>query len=245
MMSTSSFSRPYKLPAVMATEKVLIVEDDPPLRLAMTKALKACGYEVIVAKTGDEGLAMALSETPDLVLLDVMLPGMNGYEVLAELREKDSDLPIVMITAKSEEADKVRGLQLGADEYVVKPVGIAELEARVGAALRRRRLVSKESPITIGAVVVDFRMHTATRVADGAPVEMTAHEMKLLQFFLRNEGALLTRQRILSAVWGADYFGTDRTIDNFVTRLRAKIEVDPKSPAHLVTVRGGGYRFTR
>lgn len=238
-------SRPYKQ-AVMPTEKVLIVEDDPSLRLAMTKALKACGYEVIVAKTGDEGLAMALEETPDLVLLDVMLPGVNGYEVLAELRERgDPDLPIVMITAKSEEADKVRGLRLGADEYVVKPVGIAELEARVDAALRRRRLASRDAPVAVGAVIVDFRMHAARRASDGAPVEMTAHEMRLLQFFLRNEGALLTRQRILAAVWGADYFGTDRTIDNFVTRLRAKIEVDPKSPAHLVTVRGGGYRFTR
>jgi DNA-binding response OmpR family regulator len=224
-------------------ERVLIVEDDPPLRLAMTKALKAAGYDVTTAKAGDEGLQAALATPPDVVLLDVMLPGMNGYEVLAALRKHDPHLPIVMITAKGEEADKVRGLELGADEYVVKPVGLAELQARVGAALRRRRLVSKQAPVTIGALVVDFTNHTATR--DGEPVEMTAHEMKLLEFFLRNEGSLLPRQRILSAVWGSDYFGTDRTVDNFINRLRTKIERDPKEPVHLSTIRGAGYRFNR
>ena len=224
-------------------ETVLIVEDDPPLRLAMTKALRAAGYEVRTAKTGDEGLSSALADPPDVVLLDVMMPGMNGYEVLAELRKSDPDLPIVMITAKGEEGDKVRGLELGADEYVVKPVGVAELQARVGAALRRRRLATKNGPVKIGTLIVDFALHAATR--DGTPVEVTAHEMKLLAFFLRNEGSLLPRQRILAAVWGADYFGTDRTVDNFVNRLRAKIEVDSKNPVHIVTVRGGGYRFVR
>jgi DNA-binding response OmpR family regulator len=224
-------------------EKVLIVEDDPPLCLAMTKALRAVGYEVTSAKTGADGLELALSDPPDVVLLDVMLPKMNGYEVLSALREHDPDLPIVLITAKGEEADKVRGLELGADEYVVKPVGLAELQARVGAALRRRRLATKDGAIRIGALVVDFRHHTATR--DGVPVDMTVHEMKLLRFFLRNEGSLLPRHRILAAVWGADYFGTERTVDNFVNRLRAKLEADPKEPVHLVTVRGAGYRFQR
>ncbi len=224
-------------------EKVLIVEDDAGLRLAMTKALRLAGYEIAVAKTGDEGLEMALAEPPDVVLLDVMLPGKNGFEVLAELRSRDPELPIVMITAKGEEADKVRGLELGADEYVVKPVGIAELTARVGAALRRRRLLLRSAPVTVGALTVDFQSHSATR--DGESVEMTSQEMKLLAFFLRNEGSLLPRQRILAAVWGADYFGTDRTVDNFVNRLRTKIERDPKEPVHLTTVRGGGYRLTR
>ena len=224
-------------------EKVLIVEDDPPLRLAMTKALRSAGYEVATAKSGTEGLEAALADPPDVVLLDVMLPGKNGYEVLAELRAADPELPIVMITAKGEEADKVRGLELGADEYVVKPVGVAELQARVAAALRRRRLATKSAPVQMGALLVDFRLHAATR--DGKPVDVTAHEMKLLAFFLRNEGSLLPRSRILAAVWGADYFGTDRTVDNFVNRLRTKLEPDPKSPVHLVTVRGGGYRFTR
>jgi DNA-binding response OmpR family regulator len=222
-------------------ERVLIVEDDPPLRLAMTKALKAAGYEVTTAKAGDEGLEMALANPPDVVLLDVMMPGMNGYEVLAALRKHDPDLPIVMITAKGEEADKVRGLELGADEYVVKPVGLAELQARVGAALRRRRLTTKQAPVTIGKLVVDFSNHTAS--CDGAPVELTTHEVKLLEYFLRSAGRLLTRTQILAAVWGADYSGTDRTVDNFINRLRAKVERDPKEPVHLLTLRGSGYRF--
>lgn len=224
-------------------ETVLIVEDDAALRLAMQKALRAAGYEVLVAKAGDEGLEMALAENPDCVLLDVMMPGKNGYEVLADLRARDADLPIVMITAKGEEADKVRGLELGADEYVVKPVGVAELKARVGAALRRRRRAKVDGPLTIGRMTVDFTSHTAT--SDGAPVEITALELKLLGFFLRNENVLLARQRILDAVWGADYFGTDRTVDNFINRLRSKIERDPREPVHLVTVRGAGYRFSR
>ena len=224
-------------------ETVLIVEDDAALRLAMQKALRAAGYRVLVAKTGDEGLEIATAENPDCVLLDVMMPGKNGYEVLAELRERDAELPIVMITAKGEEADKVRGLTLGADEYVVKPVGVAELHARVGAALRRRRRAAKSGPVTVGLLTVDFTSHTATR--EGAPVELTAQEAKLLAFFLRNENILLPRQRILDAVWGADYFGTDRTVDNFINRLRTKMERDPKEPVHLVTVRGAGYRFSR
>jgi DNA-binding response OmpR family regulator len=224
-------------------ETVLIVEDDAALRLAMQKTLRAAGYKVLVAKAGDEGLAIALAETPDCVLLDVMMPGKNGYEVLKELRERDPDLPIVMITAKGEEADKVRGLNLGADEYVVKPIGVAELQARVGAALRRRRRSRGDGTVTIGLLTVDFTSHTGTR--DGAPVELTALEVKLLSYFLRNENVLLARQRILDAVWGADYFGTDRTVDNFINRLRTKIEPDPKEPVHLVTVRGAGYRFSR
>lgn len=224
-------------------ETVLIVEDDASLRLAMQKALRAGGFKVLVAKAGDEGLEMALAELPDCVLLDVMMPGKNGFEVLAALRENDPDLPIVMITAKGEEADKVRGLELGADEYVVKPVGVAELLARVGAALRRKRNTRAHGPVVIGKLTVDFESHTAAE--SGAPVDITAHELKLLDFFLRSEGVLLHRQRILDRVWGADYFGTDRTVDNFISRLREKIERDPKAPVHIVTVRGAGYRFHR
>lgn len=209
----------------------------------MTKALQAAGYRVVTAKDGAQGLDQALSDPPDCVLLDVMLPSKNGYEVLEELRARDADLPIVMITAKAEEKDKVRGLELGADEYVVKPVGLLELQARVASALRRRRRVVRSGPVAVGALVVDFATHTATR--DEAPIEMTVLEGKLLSHFLRNEGRLLSRGSILAAVWGADYEGTDRTVYNFVNRLRTKIEPDPMSPSHLVTVRGGGYRFQR
>ena len=225
-------------------ETVLVVEDDAALRLALTKTLRAAGYCVKVCATGPEGLAEALASPPDLVLLDVMLPGKNGFEICAELRAKDAELPIVMVTAKGEEADKVRGLRLGADDYVVKPFGTSELLARIDAALRRRRLaVSDSAPIAIGELTVDLRAHTATR--GGEDVEVTAHEMKLLKFLLRSEGRMLSRAQILNAVWGSDYFGTERTVDNFINRLRSKFEPDPKAPRHLVTVRGAGYRFSR
>jgi DNA-binding response OmpR family regulator len=181
---------------------------------------------------------------PDLVLCDVMLPGLNGFEICEALRQNDADVPILMVTAKGEEQDRVRGLRLGADDYIVKPFGIAELLARVDAALRRRRRAERESTVVgFADVTIDFAAHAVTRA--GAAVEMTALEMKLLRYFVDHEGALLPRQRILDAVWGADYFGTDRTVDNFVNRLRGKLERDPKSPAHIVTLRGAGYRFTR
>lgn len=225
-------------------ETVLVVEDDPTLRLGLTKTLRSAGFRVEIAKTGPEGLEAAITVRPDLVLLDVMLPGMNGFEICEELRKRDPDVPILMVTAKGEEQDKVRGLRLGADDYVVKPFGIAELLARVDAALRRRRIAEREiSSVSFGEVRVDFAAHVVTRA--GAEVEMTAQEMKLLRYFLQHEGVLLPRQRILDAVWGADYFGTDRTVDNFINRLRAKLEPDPKDPVHIVTLRGAGYRFSR
>jgi DNA-binding response OmpR family regulator len=225
-------------------ETVLVVEDDPSLRLGLQKALRSAGFRVRVANTGPEGMEAALADKPDLVLLDVMLPGMNGFEICEELRRCDADLPIILVTAKGEEQDKVRGLRLGADDYVVKPFGVSELLARVDAALRRRRIAEADAAVVaFGDVTIDFRAHKLERA--GAPMEVTALEMKLLRYFLRHEGVLLPRQRILDAVWGADYFGTDRTVDNFINRLRSKLEPDPRSPRHLVTVRGAGYRFSR
>ena len=225
-------------------ELVLVVEDDPTLRLGLTKTLRSAGFRVEVAKTGTEGVDKALAEKPDLVLLDVMLPEKNGYEVCEILRDADHDMPIIMLTAKGEEEDKVRGLKLGADDYVVKPFGVAELLARVDAALRRRRKVDREITIVeLGNVRIDFKSHRMSKGDED--LEVTALEMKLLRFLLKHEGELVSRQRILDAVWGADYFGTDRTVDNFVNRLRTKLEADPKEPRFLQTVRGAGYRFSR
>jgi DNA-binding response OmpR family regulator len=225
-------------------ELVLVIEDDPTLRLGLTKTLRSEGFRVEVAKTGPEGIDMARAARPDLVLLDVMLPGLNGFEVCEELRRADAELPILMVTAKGEEHDRVRGLRLGADDYIVKPFGVAELCARVHAALRRKRAKEAESTVvTFADVTVDFHAHRVTKA--GALVEMTALEVRLLRFLIEREGALLPRQRILDGVWGADYFGTERTVDNFVNRLRTKLEADPKSPRHIVTVRGAGYRFSR
>lgn len=225
-------------------EAILVVEDDASLRLSLTLTLRQAGFRVIAAKNGPEGLSLALADRPDAVLLDVMLPGLNGFEVCEEIRARDPDLPILMVTAKGEEEDRVQGLRRGADDYIVKPFGSAELLARIDAALRRGRLRERQTALTtVGALSIDFAAHRATR--DGKAVEITAHELKLLRFLLQHEGELLSRQRILDAVWGADYFGTERTVDNFVTRLRAKIERDPRAARHLLTVRGAGCRFSR
>jgi DNA-binding response OmpR family regulator len=204
-------------------ERILVVEDDPTLRLGLTKALRSEGYAVETAKTGREGLERASNERFDAVLLDVMLPERNGYEVCEALRALDDDLPVLMLTAKTEEADRVRGLRLGADDYITKPFGVAELLARIDAALRRRRKQEiATQALTIGAASVDFTAHRVVR--GDQEIEVTAQELKLLRFFLDREGQLLSRQQILDGVWGTDYFGTDRTVDNFVNRLRTKFE---------------------
>jgi two-component system, OmpR family, alkaline phosphatase synthesis response regulator PhoP len=225
-------------------ETILVVEDDPTLRMSLRAALRSAGYKVEVAATGTEGLDTALSSSPDLMLLDVMLPGMNGFEVCQRVRETKPTLPILMVTAKGTEEDKVRGLGLGADDYVVKPFGVAELLARVDAALRLPRLASSRvSELTIGAASIDFESHSISR--DGEKLEATAHEMKLLRYLIDREGLLLTRQQILDAVWGSDYYGTERTVDNFMGRLRSKLELDPRQPRHILTIRGAGYRFSQ
>lgn len=225
-------------------ETILVVEDDPTLRMGLRTTLRSEGFKVLLASTGTEGRDMALSEDADLVLLDVMLPGVNGFEILRDVRERKPDLPVIMLTAKGEEQDKVRGLRLGADDYVVKPFGVAELLARVDANLRRTRLAEEAtSVLEVGVARFDFRSHQAER--EGSPVEFTALEAKLLRYFMRHEGIVLSRQQILDAVWGSDYYGTDRTVDNFVNRLRAKLEPQPHRPCHIVTVRGAGYRFSR
>lgn len=225
-------------------ETILVVEDDAALRLSLVKTLRSEGYRVLTASRGDEGLQQALAEPPDVVLLDVMMPGMNGFEVCQELRQRLPELPILMVTAKAEEADIVRGLGLGADDYIAKPFGVAELLARVAAALRKTRLRRTASAsIGFGEVTVHFERHEAQR--NGKAVELTAQEMKLLRFLIEHESELLPRQRIIDAVWGADYFGTDRTVDNFMLRLREKFEIDPKNPRHFLTIRGAGYRFVR
>ncbi len=222
---------------------ILVVEDDPTLRLSLQMALKSEGYRVVLAADGDAGLDAALNDRPDLVLLDVMLPKRNGFEVLTLLRERDRNTPVLLVTAKGEEEDRVRGLKLGGDDYIVKPFGVAELLARVEAALRRLTLHQPGAKIEFSAICIDLEAHEVRK--GGALVPMTSLELRLLQLFVEREGRVLSRQAILDAVWGADYFGTERTVDNFVTRLRAKLEETPDAPRHFKTVRGAGYRFDR
>ncbi len=180
-------------------ETVLVIEDDPTLRMGLRATLRSAGIRVIVANDGPSGLEAALSERPDLVLLDVMLPGMNGFEVLETIRQRNADLPILMLTAKGQEEDRVRGLRLGADDYIVKPFGIAELIARVEANLRRiRREEAQSATVRIGDVTIDLSSHRAQR--DGQAITLTALEVRLLRYFLSRDGRVLSRQQILDAV---------------------------------------------
>ena len=221
--------------------RILIVEDDPAILYGLKHNLVYEGFEVLTARDGEEGLALALERSPDVVILDVMLPGKNGFEVLRELREK-SQVGVVMLSAKGAEADKVLGLDLGADDYVAKPFGLPELLARVKAVLRRRSGDDK-GLLHFGDVTVHLESPTGER--SGEPVELTPQEFRVLQYLIEREGRTLSRDSILDGAWGHDYAGTARTVDNFVRNLRVKLEADPEAPRHFVTVRGFGYRFVR
>lgn len=230
--------------SALGEETILVVEDDKNLRFSLGLALKAEGYRVLSAEDGEAGLELAASGRPDLVLLDVMLPKKNGFEVLRAIRVRDPLLPVLLVTAKGEEEDRVRGLTLGGDDYIVKPFGIKELIARIGTALRRVRVHRPtQVQLAFSDVSIDFEAHEVRRAGELVP--MTTLELKLLRYFLEREGRVHSRQIILDAVWGTDYFGTERTVDNFVTRLRAKLEPNPDRPRHFKTVRGAGYRFDR
>jgi DNA-binding response OmpR family regulator len=222
---------------------VLVVEDDASIMLGLRINLEAEGYVVLCAEDGERGLELARSERPDLVLLDVMLPKLNGFQVLQTLRREGMAVPIIVVSARTGEMDKVTGLELGAEDYVAKPFSLAELLARVRGALRRgpRAVEAPRTKYEFGDVVIDAAARTGLR--DGAAVEMTATEFDLLMCLIEARGVALGREDIFSRVWGPNHHGTPRTIDNFVQQLRAKLERDPQRPRHVVTVRGVGYRF--
>lgn len=223
-----------------AKPRILIIEDDVAIAAGLRLNLKHEGYVVTVVADGELGLKAALDDAPDLVVLDVMLPSMNGFEVLRELRRRGSTAGIIMLTAKSLEDDKVLGLDLGADDYVQKPFGLSELIARIGAVLRRRQ-AQQPSVVAFDDVVIDRRARAVTR--GGTDVSLSPREMALLLFLIDHPGRAHTRDALLEGAWGLDYEGTERTVDNFVVSLRKKLEQDPDVPQHFVTVRGVGYRF--
>ncbi len=198
------------------------------------------GFDVLQAQDGETGLSMAVDQRPDVMVLDVMLPGLNGFEVLKELRRRGQHTPVVMLSAKGLEQDKIMGLELGADDYLSKPFGLKELMARIKAVLRRHK-TGPGSSYRFGTVEIDFTGQTVTR--EGEPVRMTAQEFRLLRYFVEHPGRVVTREALIEGAWGMDYEGTPRTVDNFVRNLRAKLEDDPDEPKHFLTVRGSGYRF--
>ena len=226
---------------------VLIAEDDHNLQQGLLDLLEAEGYRVTTADDGQQAFDAFLSDSFDLLLLDVMMPELSGYDVCREVRKLNTTVPIIMLTAKGEEIDKVVGLELGADDYVTKPFGLHELRARIAAVLRRSR-AQTTAPSNVPAE--QFQIGTATInrktyqvIINDEATNLTSREMKLLEVFHSRPDEVLSRNDLLNAAWGVDYFGTTRTLDQHIAQLRKKIEIDPASPQLLVTVHGVGYKL--
>jgi len=227
------------------SERILVIEDDPSILRGLQLNLGMEGYAVRSAVDGETGLQLARSERFDLLVVDLMLPRLSGLEIIRELRRDDPDLPVLILSAKGQESDKVAGLQLGADDYMTKPFSLKELLARIGALLRRRRARGEtgepQGLRKAGPVELDLVARRAT--VAGRALELTTREFDLLAFFVAHPDRVYSREQLMEAVWGSAYFGTARTVDNFVARLRAHIGDDAEAPRHLETVRGVGYRF--
>ena len=221
---------------------ILLVEDDPAIALGLVDSLEFEGFKVAHAKTGREGVAKARDARPECILLDLMLPELNGYQVCEQIRSFDPHVPIIMLTARSQEADKIRGLDAGADDYVTKPFSVGELIARVRAMLRRAsRVIATETPFAIGDVSVDPSAHTMTRGKETH--ELSFYEVELLKYLHARVGQVVSRDEILDKIWGVDASPNNRTVDNFVVKLRKKIEPHPDKPRHILTVYGLGYKL--
>jgi DNA-binding response OmpR family regulator len=222
--------------------KILIVEDQKDMVTGLVFNLEAQGHKVSAAYDGEAGLSSAEREKPDLIVLDIMLPKKDGFEVCRELRRKGHDVPILMLTARREEADKVLGLEIGADDYLTKPFGLSEFLARVRALLRRGsgKDVQLEN-CRFGTVEVDFKNYRATK--DGVPVSLTQREFEMMKLFVKNRDKVISRNRFLNEIWGYDRYPTTRTVDAHIASLRQKLEKDPEHPRYIVTAHGLGYKF--
>jgi two-component system, OmpR family, response regulator RegX3 len=223
--------------------RILVVEDEPSWSDALQFTLRREGFEVAIAETGPHALTEFDHNGADLVLLDLMLPQMSGFDVCRQLRDR-SDVPIIMVSARDEEVDKIVGLEIGADDYITKPYSLRELLARIHTVLRRHRATAPTSPLPVlicGPVRMDVDRHTVT--VDSIEVSLTLKEFQLLELLLRNAGRVLTRGQLVDRVWGAGYVGDSKTLDVHIKRIRGKIEADPATPEHLLTVRGVGYKL--
>lgn len=221
---------------------ILIVEDEYSMRVGLEDAFRHSGYDVVGAPDGETGLKLVSEQKPDLIILDVMLPGMDGFEVCKQLRMKGFLKPILMLTARSQDIDKVIGLELGADDYVTKPFNDRELFARVKALLRRSSQDPADTDIhKFGSVAIDFTRLAAQK--DGQPLQLTSTEFSLLQYLMTEKGKVVSREDLLNKVWGYEFYPQSRTVDNHILRLRQKLEDDPNHPRHILTIHGRGYRF--
>jgi len=226
-----------------AKQTILIIEDEPHIALGLKDALEFEGFGVVVASKGREGVALARQESPDAVLLDLMLPDMNGYQVCEDLRRWNAFVPIIMLTARSQETDKIRGLDAGADDYVTKPFSVGELIARIRAIFRRanRPTDGARERFPIGDAEIDLAAHTVVR--DEVKHDLSFYEVELLRLLRERVGQPVSRDEILAKIWGLEATTTNRTVDNFIVKLRRKVEPSAEKPAHILTVYGFGYKL--
>ena len=225
-----------------AKKTILVIDDEPHITLGLKDALEFEGFRVVTASNGKDGAQLARQEHPHAILLDLMLPDVNGYQVCEDVRHFDAFVPIIMLTAKSQEADKIRGLDAGADDYVTKPFSVGELVARIRAIFRRANRPSESATFNLGKLTVNVAAHTLERA--GKPAEsLSFYEVELLRMLFERAGQPVSREEILNKIWGVDANPTNRTIDNFIVKLRRKIEKHPDKPEHILTVYGFGYKL--
>jgi len=225
-------------------KRILIVEDDLAISRGLTDALREEHYEVVTEEDGEKGYKFAQNENIALIILDLMLPSKNGIEICTDLRKKGINTPILILTSKKEEMDKVLGLEIGADDYVTKPFSVRELMARIKALLRRKQEIVKDiEEYAFGAVQIDFKKQVASK--NNKPIDLSTTEFKILKYFIEHEGEVVTRDNLLDKVWGFDVFPTSRTVDNYILSIRKQIEENPSEPNHLITVPKAGYKFVK
>ena len=226
---------------------VLIVEDDPSILEGLKAFLDSEGYDVLTAKDGEEGFQLGSTQSPDVILLDIMLPKKNGFDICRDLRASGAKMPIIMLTSKTEELDKILGLEIGADDYITKPFSIREVHARLRAHLRRSDMTKSDSEIgdeyQFGPYIVNWSAQEVRR--NKALVDLSAKEFQILKYFIEREGKIVSREMLLDDVWGYENFPTTRTVDNYILSLRKQIEDDPSKPVHILTVHTKGYRFVK
>ncbi len=224
--------------------KILSIEDDLAVSAGLKESFEDEGFTVITEKDGKKGIELALNEEPDVILLDILLPSMSGFEICKELRLKKIYTPIIMLSAKKEDEDKILGLELGADDYVTKPFNIRELIARVNAILRRKEMVRSDmESYSFDNIKIDFKRMELTKGKE--KIDMTLKEFEILKFFITHEGELVSRNTLLDKVWGYDVYPTTRTVDNYIMMVRKKIEKIPSHPEHLLTFHSAGYKFVK
>jgi DNA-binding response OmpR family regulator len=223
------------------SKTILLIEDEPGIRMAVKDELEFEGFRVRLAEDGLNGMEAILDSPPDLIVLDLMLPGKNGFEICRDIRQRGMATPVIMLTARSQEADKIRGLEIGADDYVTKPFSLAELVARIRAVLRRYESEHERDVIQRRGIMIDFKKH---RVLKGKmEIELTDKEFQILALLMKRPSEVIRRDDFLKTIWGEDVYITERTIDIHVSALRKKIEDDPENPVRIVSVRNAGYKF--